>query len=58
MKPQDVVFSAMAKGSPCFQAAQVLGISCRQMQRWLTQFEHEGYEGLFRGSLCPLYIGN
>jgi len=30
-----------------FQAAEILGISCRQMQRWHTRFEHEGYEGLF-----------
>ncbi|HEV7475464.1 MAG TPA: ISNCY family transposase, partial [Pyrinomonadaceae bacterium] len=30
-----------------YQAAEILGISCRQMQRWHTRFEHEGYEGLF-----------
>jgi hypothetical protein len=29
------------------QAAEILNISCRQMQRWKTRFEHEGYEGLF-----------
>jgi transposase len=38
---------AMAKRITWFQAAEILGISCRQMQRWKTRFEHEGYEGLF-----------
>ena len=38
---------AMAKQISWFQAAEILGISCRQMQRWKTRFEHEGYEGLF-----------
>jgi transposase len=37
----------MAKRITWYQAAEILGISCRQMQRWHTRFEHEGYEGLF-----------
>src|ERR1700758_2235970 len=37
----------MAKRITWYQAAEILGISCRQMQRWKTRFEHEGYEGLF-----------
>src|SRR5258705_560516 len=37
----------MAKRITWFQAEEILGISCRQMQRWHTRFEHEGYEGLF-----------
>jgi transposase len=47
MKLQDVMFRAMAKRLTWYQAAEILGISCRQMQRWKTRFEHEGYEGLF-----------
>ena len=47
MKLQDVMLRAMAKRISWFQAADILGISCRQMQRWKTRFEHEGYEGLF-----------
>ncbi|MDQ3665227.1 MAG: leucine zipper domain-containing protein [Acidobacteriota bacterium] len=47
MKLQDVMLRAMAKRITWFQAAELLGISCRQMQRWHTRFEHEGYEGLF-----------
>src|SRR3989442_4591067 len=47
MKLQDIMLPAMAKRITWFQAAEILGISCRQMQRWHTRFEHEGYEGLF-----------
>src|SRR5712664_1344915 len=47
MKIQDVMLRAMAKRITWYQAAEILGISCRQMQRWKTRFEHEGYEGLF-----------
>ena len=47
MKLQDVMLRAMAKRITWFQGAEILGISCRQMQRWKTRFEHEGYEGLF-----------
>src|SRR5262244_2851175 len=47
MKLQDVMLRAMAKRITWYQAAEILGISCRQMQRWKTRFEREGYEGLF-----------
>src|SRR5918996_2965943 len=47
MKLQDVMLRAMAKRITWFQAAEILGINCRQMQRRKTRFEHEGYEGLF-----------
>ncbi len=47
MKLQEVMLRAMAKRITWFQAAEILGISCRQMQRLKTRFEHEGYEGLF-----------
>jgi hypothetical protein len=32
--------------------AEILGISCQQLQRWKTRFEHEGYEGLFDRRCC------
>jgi len=47
MKLQDVMLRAIGKRITWYQAAEILGISCRQMQRWKTRFEHEGYEGLF-----------
>ena len=47
MRLQDVMLRAMAKRITWYQAAEILGISCRQMQRWQTRFKHEGYEGLF-----------
>ena len=47
MKLQDVMLRAMAKRITWYQAAEILGISCRQMHRWKTRFEHEGYERLF-----------
>src|SRR5436190_3126157 len=47
MKLQDVMLRAMAKRITWYQAAEILGISCRQMLRWKTRFKHEGYEGLF-----------
>jgi transposase len=46
MKLQDVMLRAMAKRITWYQAAEILGISCRQMLRWQTRFKHEGYEGL------------
>jgi transposase len=47
MKLQDVMLRAMAKRITWYQAAEIPGISCRQMLRWQTRFKHEGYEGLF-----------
>jgi len=47
MKLQDVMLRAMARRITWFQAAEILGISCRQMQRWKTRFKLHGYEGLF-----------
>src|SRR5467141_887003 len=56
MKLQDVMLRAMAKRISWYQAAEILGISGRQMLRWQTRFKHEGYEGLFdrrRGTPSP-----
>lgn len=56
MRLQDVMLRAMAKRITWYQAAEILGISGRQMLRWQTRFKHEGYEGLFdrrRGTPSP-----
>ena len=37
IKLQDVMLRAMAKRITWFQAAEILGISCRQTQRWKTR---------------------
>jgi transposase len=47
MKLQEVMLRAMAKRITWYQAAEILGISGRQMLRWQTRFKHEGYGGLF-----------
>jgi transposase len=56
MKLQDVMLRAMAKRITWYQAAEILGLSGRQMLRWQIRFKHEGYEGLFdrrRGTPSP-----
>src|SRR5260370_16830865 len=56
MKLQDVMLRGMAKRITWYQAAEILGISGRQMLRWQTRFKHEGYGGLFdrrRGAPSP-----
>src|SRR3982074_2886695 len=60
MKLQDVMLRAMAKRITWYQAAEILGLSGRQMLRWQTRFKHEGYEGLFdrrRGTPSPKRVG-
>src|ERR1041385_91754 len=34
MKVHEVIMRAMSKESAWFQATEIIGISCRQMQRW------------------------
>jgi transposase len=56
MKLQDVMLRAMAKRITWYQAAEILGLSGRQMLRWQTRYKHEGYDGLFdrrRGRPSP-----
>jgi transposase len=56
MKVQDVILRAMAKRITPWQAAEILGISDRQMRRWKWRYEHWGYDGLFdrrRGKPSP-----
>ena len=56
MKLQDVMLRAMGKRITWYQAAEILGLSGRQMLRWQTRYKHEGYDGLFdrrRGRPSP-----
>src|SRR5450755_4739374 len=47
MKVQEVILRAMAKKITWWQAAEILGISDRQMRRWRERLEEFGYDGLF-----------
>jgi len=47
MKIQDVILRAMAKKITWWQAAEVLGMSDRQLRRWRWRWEQLGYDGLY-----------
>lgn len=56
MKVQEVILRAMAKRITWWQAAEIIGISDRQMRRWHQRYEEFGYDGLFdrrRGKPSP-----
>jgi transposase len=56
MKFQEVILRAMAKKLTWWQAAEVLGISDRQMRRWKKRYDAYGYDGLYdrrRGRPSP-----
>lgn len=56
MKVQEVIMRAMAKKIRWFEAAEILGISARQMRRWKERWDEHGYDGLFdrrRGTPSP-----
>src|SRR5215470_16066666 len=56
MKVQEIILRAMAKKITWLQAAQIIGISARQMRRMLRRYEEYGYDGLFdrrRGQPSP-----
>jgi transposase len=46
MKIQEVMLRAMAKRITWWQAAEIIGISERQMRRWHRRYEEHGYNGL------------
>jgi len=46
MKVQEVILRAMAKRISWWQAAEIIGISDRQMRRWRRRYEKFGYDGL------------
>jgi transposase len=47
MKIQEVILRAMAKKITWGQAAEIIGISDRQMRRWYERYRDFGYDGLF-----------
>jgi transposase len=56
MKVQEVILRAMAKRITWWQAAEIIGISDRQMRRWHRRYEKSGYDGLWdrrRGRPSP-----
>ena len=56
MKVQEVILRAMAKRLTWWQAAEIIGISDRQMRRWRERYEEFGFRGLFdrrRGRPSP-----
>jgi transposase len=56
MKVQEVIMRAMARKITWYEAAEIIGISCRQMRRWKERWEEHGYDGLFdrrRGTPSP-----
>ena len=56
MKVQEVILRAMAKKITWWQAAEIIGISDRQMRRWHERYEEFGFRGLFdrrRGNRRP-----
>jgi len=56
MKVEEVILRAMAKKITWWQAAEIIGISDRQMRRWHERYEEFGYDGLFdrrRGQPSP-----
>lgn len=46
MKVQEVLTRTMSGQLTWYEAAQILGISDRQMHRWKTRYERNGYDGL------------
>lgn len=47
MKIQEVILKAMSKQITWIDAAEIIGISCRQMRRWKQRYQEFGYDGLF-----------
>jgi transposase len=46
MKIQEVILRAMAKSISWWQAAEIIGITDRQMRRWHWRYREYGYDGL------------
>lgn len=47
MKRQEVILRAIAKKITWWQAAEILGITCRHMRRVRERYEEFGYDGIF-----------
>jgi transposase len=50
MKVQEVIMRALAKKIRWYEAAEILGISIRQMRRRKDRWDRQGYDGLFESS--------
>src|SRR5579859_6901230 len=56
MKIQEAILRAAARQITWWQAAEIIGISDRQMRRWRERYEEFGFRGLFdrrRGKPSP-----
>src|SRR3972149_10148179 len=56
MKVQEVILRAIGKRITWWQAAEILGMSCRSLRRWRWRYEQYGYDGLYdrrRGKPSP-----
>src|SRR3972149_10194481 len=56
MKVQEVILRAIGKRITWWQAAEILGMSCRSLRRWKWRYEEYGYDGLYdrrRGQPSP-----
>lgn len=47
MKVQEVIMRAINGELQWFEAAEIIGVSCRTMRRWKGRYEAHGYDGLF-----------
>ena len=47
MKVQAVILKAMSGQLQWWQAAEILGVSCRTMRRWKARYQRRGYDGVF-----------
>ena len=47
MKVQEVIMRAMSGELQWYEAAEIIGVSCRTMRRWKWRYEAYGYDGLF-----------
>ncbi len=46
MKVQEVILKAISGQFQWWQAAEILGVSCRTMRRWKARYQQRGYDGL------------
>jgi len=47
MKVQEIILRAIARRITWWQAAEIIGISARQMRRMRQRYEEFGYDGLY-----------